>query len=107
MTNWYPGNIDRMGIVGATDDVSLVPIPHPMIGDGWATDLGYHARVPRYGEQQRMDCDFLPDGYCYYEGSGLAAEPVLEAFLSHGPHAVWAALGNYYAEVFYTELRAR
>lgn len=101
MTNWVPGNV-RYGEVGAEHPVSIVPV-NPRIGDGMATDLGYHSPTPQYDGQEesgRSECEYLPDGYCYYDGSGLNAEPVLVAFLAHGPHAVWAALARYYGELF-------
>lgn len=101
MTSWVPGNV-RHGTVDGLGDVSLVPL-NSTIGDGMAADLGYHSPVPRYGSQSAMKCEWLPEGECYYDGSGLNAEPLLEAFLNHGPHAVWAALAHYYTEVLATE----
>jgi hypothetical protein len=101
MPNCYPGNVSH-GSIAATRVGSIVPIEAPeAIGDGYATDLGYHSPAPHYDDQTRMDhCHLLPQGYCYYDGSALNAEPVLEAFLAHGPHAVWAALARYYSELF-------
>lgn len=102
MSNWVPGNV-RHGTVGDIHPVSLVPT-NGRIGDGMAADLGYHSPVrPSWDDNEwvsKQDCEFLPDGYCYYDGSGLNAEPVLEAFLSHGPHAVWASLARFYMETF-------
>jgi hypothetical protein len=102
LPNWVPGNVGDTG-VGAEHPVSLVPARYRQIGDGMATDLGYHSPTPRYEGQEeygRMDCNLLPEGTCYYDGSGLNAEPVLEAFLMHGPMAVWSTLARYHAEVF-------
>lgn len=103
MTNWTPGNVIH-GTVQADQPVSLVPVTAMgRIGDGMATDMGYHSPRPLWDGQEeygRMDCHLLPGGECYYDGSGLNAEPVLEAFLAHGPHAVWAALARYYTETF-------
>ena len=102
MLNWYPGNIDTMGTVGATSPVSVIPA-NRQVGDTYAQDLGYHSPKPRYEGQEEyghMECHLLPEGYCYYDGSGLNAGPVLGAFLEHGPMAVWATLARYYGELF-------
>lgn len=63
-----------------------------------AADLGYHADAPQYDEQWgRTDCD-VRDGRCYYDGSGLAAEPLLELALKRGHGAVFRAMQDYYDE---------
>lgn len=101
MLNWYPGNI-VYGDAPASEPISMVPA-HPRIDDTMATDLGYHSPKPMWEGQEdygRDDCHLLPGGTCYYDGSGLNAGPVLEAFLSYGPMAVWAALSRYYQELF-------
>jgi hypothetical protein len=101
MTNWVPGNV-RHGEVGAEHPVSIVPV-NRVIGDGMAADIGYHSPVPLWEGQEEyghMKCELLPEGECYYDGSGVNAEPLLEAFLAHGPHAVWAALARYYGSTF-------
>lgn len=61
-----------------------------------AWDLGYHARVPQYeGAEQygTQPCDYL-GAECWYDGSGLNADPVLAAFIAEGEPAVWRALRN-------------
>lgn len=52
-----------------------------------AMDLGYHAPSPQYDGQDRMDaCHLLPDGHCYYDGSGLNADEQFAArVLTAGP----------------------
>jgi hypothetical protein len=98
MFNWYPGNVSH-GSVGGTFEASFVPaFQHQHIGDAYAADLGFHSPTPMYEEHTKYECEYLPEGYCYYDGSTLNAEPLLEAFLEHGPHAVWAALARYYNE---------
>lgn len=59
--------------------------------NGW--DLGYHAKKPQYDGHTLMDknCPHT-GGKCYYDGSALRAEPVLEALLKEGHEAVWKAL---------------
>lgn len=102
MNNWIPGNVDWLGTVRAEWSLSLVPVRHEDLGDGMAFDLGYHRPTPpdwdEDGSTRMETCHLLPEGYCYYDGSSLNAQPVLEAFLEHGPHAVWAALARYYQE---------
>lgn len=70
-------------------------------------DLGYHARVPLYENQPltAKDCPII-DGPCYYDGSGLNAEPVFEVFLREGSPGVWGALQDYYDRTFTTEAHA-
>jgi hypothetical protein len=101
MLNWYPGNVAHLDIP-ATEPISAVPA-NPRLGDTMAIDLGYHSPKPRWEGQEEyghMECHLLPEGSCFYDGSGLNAVPILEAFLSHGPMAVWAALARYYSAVF-------
>lgn len=102
LPNWYPGNVaEFMGDIPAAEGLqSLVPCRRD--SDGIAYDLGYHSPKPQYDDHTRQDlCHLLPEGYCYYDGSSLNAQPILEAFLEHGPHAVWASLARYYQEVFH------
>jgi len=85
-TDWVPGRVGR-------------PFGEPRRSSGsfpMAADLGYHWKTdPHNGEYDgfgRMDeCDFFADG-CYYDGSGLRADPVMQRFISDGLDAVWADL---------------
>lgn len=63
---------------------------------GW--DVGYHAHVPQYeGHEGGGACEYMPGGEpCYYAGSGLAAEPVMEAFIREGDPAVWSVLREWH-----------
>jgi hypothetical protein len=65
-----------------------------------AADLGHHWDTPTYpGEDgPRSDCHLRPSGRCFYDGSGLNAEPVFAKLLTGGHDAVWAALEEYYAQ---------
>lgn len=63
-----------------------------------AWDIGYHSPKPKYGDQEPYDCEVLPGGTCYYDGSSLAAGPVLEAFIAEGEPAVWRALHELYSD---------
>lgn len=64
-------------------------------------DLGYHARVPQYDGQTPMqnECEYL-GGPCYYDGSSLAAEELVEGFLNGGDDWVWNRLEAYYRHRF-------
>jgi len=64
-----------------------------------AADIGYHAKAPLYENQNSMDCELL-GGKCYYDGSTLNAEPVLESFIEKGLDGVWEALEEFYANQF-------
>jgi hypothetical protein len=63
-------------------------------------DIGYHSPTPRYDGQHSMDCDLMPSGKCYYDGSGLQAEEFLPTFLAGGDEAVWPMLEERYRELF-------
>lgn len=76
-------------------------------GDEWvhrapmAVDLGYHADAPQYEGQEEyghMDCAYRQSGKCFYDGSGLAAEPLLAVALMRGHGGVFRALQSYYDE---------
>lgn len=65
---------------------------------GW--DLGYHSPTPHYEGQESRECDLLPGGHCYYDGSGLNADLLIEGFLAGGDDWVWSRLEAYYANTF-------
>lgn len=66
-----------------------------------AADLGYHSLVPRYeGHTCMGECEWLDGKPCYYDGSGLHAEPVFERLLQEGDEGVWSELEDYYREIF-------
>lgn len=63
-------------------------------------DVGYHSPSPLYaGQGQMAECPYL-GGPCYYDGSGLAAEEMLEVLIAEGGEAVWKRLEDRYREVF-------
>lgn len=46
-------------------------------------------------------CKELPEGKCYYDGSGLNALDVLARFQEHeDPEIIWQILETYYDETF-------
>jgi hypothetical protein len=65
-------------------------------------DLGYHSLKPTYEGQElaQESCPYLDGKPCYYDGSGLNAERVYVRLLEEGSDGVWAALEQYYEEVF-------
>lgn len=66
-----------------------------------AADLGYHADAPQFEGHEdwaRGDCDVRSAGRCYYDGSGLAAEPLLEIAIKRGHGGVFRELQRYYDE---------
>lgn len=66
---------------------------------GW--DLGYHSPVPHYDGQSKMDghCDVIGSG-CYYDGSGLNADLLIEGFLAGGTEWLWPKLIEVYRTYF-------
>lgn len=99
-TDWLPINVqaERMGkdVVGMYPSVcQVVTGEQPM-----AADLGYHSPKPMYKGQTRMECNLSKRGYCYYDGSGLAAEEVRNVMLEKGDEGVWPLLEDYWHEIF-------
>ncbi len=94
-TGWTPGHLSPgMGL----QPEGCPPMPARQYPTG--ADLGYHALVPQYEGHEdygRLDCDVLPGGACYYDGSGLAADRLAKEFVTRGEPAVWAALEERYA----------
>lgn len=73
----------------------------PRHGPAMPADLGYHAYEPRYEDQSSYECDVLANTErCYYDGSGLNAEPVFDRLLREGEDGVWAELWDYYRSLF-------
>ena len=84
-----------------------------LVRDVSAWDLGWHAPIPVgnlvtdedsnavwpwWGS--RFDtCEFFAGG-CFYDGSSLNADPLLEELRRGGTDAMWPMLDAYYADVF-------
>ncbi len=64
-----------------------------------AWDKGFHWTKPVYDGQWQGHCGFLDEGVCYYDGSGLNADPLLVTLVYDGEEAVWEELEQYYIEV--------
>lgn len=67
-----------------------------------ASDLGYHSPFPMYDCQSLTteSCELLEGKPCYYDGSSLAADDVLDLLIREGGEAVWARLEKEYVERF-------
>jgi hypothetical protein len=91
-TDWY--------CASAREHLRNFPDRQPaMKPEGW--DLGFHGRAPVYdGQSQTHDYCDLTDGPCFYDGSGLNADLLIEGFLTGGEDYVWRALEAYYASTF-------
>jgi hypothetical protein len=61
-----------------------------------AADLGHHWDRPTYDGEDSMTCDIRSGGTCFYDGSGLNAEPLFAKLLTNGSEAVWAEMEAYY-----------
>lgn len=67
---------------------------------GW--DLGYHAFEPQYEGQsvQADSCPVLDGKPCFYDGSVLDAELLVEGFLAEGTDWLWQRLAEVYRHQF-------
>lgn len=77
-------------------------LPHIKDSEPMAADLGYHSPKPRYEGHTPMsgECKHVKGGKCYYDGSGLNADRVLEILRREGSDGVWRELEEYYTETF-------
>lgn len=63
-------------------------------------DLGYHSPKPMYeGQTSQANCDILGCA-CFYDGSGLNADLLIEGFLARGSDWIWGQLREYYEHTF-------
>lgn len=83
-TGWAPGE-------------KMSPALADLYPSGW--DRGFHWRSQLYDYLSPGTCDVLEEGTCYYDGSGLAAEPLLQRFIVEGMAGVWDDLESYYREL--------
>ena len=65
-------------------------------------DVGYHSPHPQYEGQEVLmeDCPYLDGKPCYYKGSGLQADTLLDTMIRKGGDAVWEELESRYRELF-------
>ena len=95
-TDWYPYDTQK-------EYLSRFPNKDNVQPGGW--DIGYHSLTPMYEGQESMTdvCEFLDGKPCYYDGSGLAADRLIPAFLARGADAVWEELEEWYQTKFEEE----
>ncbi len=75
----------------------------PCRPSGW--DVGYHSPVPQFDGQEDMECDLLPGGRCFYDGSGCRADDWIDGFVTGGSDWVWSKLEAEYRSLFGGEVR--
>lgn len=62
-------------------------------------DRGYHWLTPQYEGAEMRDCDLLPGGKCYYDGSSLNADETFQLLLTEGDAGVWKDLEDFYNQL--------
>ena len=74
------------------------PFEYVYAPEGW--DVGFHALAPRdwQEESDARDCDIVPGGRCYYDGSSLQGEELGKRFMAEGEEVVWAELEERYRD---------
>ena len=93
-TNWQLPHVQKELRVDMRPDKYFIFEP-------MAADLGYHSPVPIYEGQSSLGaCPVLDGKDCYYDGSGLNAEPVYKILLEKGHEGVWKELEEYYVLTF-------
>jgi hypothetical protein len=90
-TNWFLPHVQKEIDHRPVDNMFPHLLCHPQ-----PADVGYHSPVPVYEGQEEMDCCYLPNGKCYYDGSGLQAEEVFNIMVAGGGDAMWAELERRY-----------
>jgi len=93
-TNWHLPHVEKEMMEKPVDAIGY-HCSRPM-----PADLGYHSPKPMYKGQEEFDCDLLPGGKCYCDGSGLNAIPVFDILVSEGEEALWKKLEDYYHIIF-------
>ena len=101
----YHSLVVRFLVHGAKGTAQFVFRVRPDSTRWVADDLGYHARVPQFPDHTPMPrpCDMLGGAPCYYDGTSLRADDLLDAFRVQGAIAVWTELTSWYARMEPTE----
>lgn len=99
VVQWMVGT--EWGIKPVRDHLANFPSDHRKYQQPSGWDLGYHSLTPQYEDQgiQDKDCQVL-GAPCYYDGSSLNADDLIEGFLAGGTDWLWPKLEEYYARVF-------
>lgn len=61
-----------------------------------AWDLGYHCSFQPHEYSFGNECDLLPGGRCWYDGSSLNAKELFEKVRREGTDTLWQELEDYY-----------
>lgn len=73
------------------------------VGEPMGYSVNYHSPVPLHDfqkEEKPHDCDLLPGGKCYSDGSFLAGDDFLEALAVGGEPGVQEKLYGFYVDHF-------
>lgn len=84
-TEWYTNTVDTSKFSHSTDKIR-----------NW--DLGYHAKKRQYKGQEKRECDIL--GKCYYDGSSLQGEYLVDVLINEGSEGIWRELESEYEKRF-------
>ena len=63
-------------------------------------DVGYHSPHAMYEGQEERDCEVLPGGKCFYDGSSLRGDDWCKILVAEGSDAIWQSLEEEYRERF-------
>ena len=88
-TNWYLPEVEKEWEMQGAKQSKVFP-----------ADIGYHVSVPQYEGHKAMDCDLLPNGKCFYDGSGLQADDFFETLIREGHEAVWKKMEQWFQHVY-------
>ena len=91
LTDWYPPTLAREMKSRRARTCDIFPM---------AAGLGYHSPAPRCEGQGEMKCDRLEGDLCYYDGSGLNAQRVMDMLLTEGSEAAWKLIEEYWDDTF-------
>jgi len=72
------------------------PFEYVYAPEGW--DVGFHAVKPSdwQDEDDARECDLLPGGRCFYDGSSLQGKELGKRFMAEGVDVVWQELEELY-----------
>ena len=92
-TGWYLPHVEKEFTNHPHRDTFFKPMP---------ADKGFHSPHRIYKRQKSMTkkCPYLNGKPCYYDGSGLNAEPLYQILLKEGSEGVWKALEKYWNIMF-------
>lgn len=106
-TDWLPLHVQEEHMGKDVMGGPLNPFPNVcqvVVGtQPTGADLSYHSPEPRRDwqkEEPARDCDILPGGKCWSDGTGLGAERVRNRMLEEGDKGVWKFMGEYYYHEF-------